>query len=84
MKTTMEIRDDVLRRAKARAALLGQPLSRFIEASLERALREGEPDTRSWATWAAELPAISPEAIAELNAQFCAPGFRVVDREMWE
>jgi len=45
MKTTLNIRNDLFRQAQARAALLGQPLSRFMEISLERALREEDPDS---------------------------------------
>ena len=34
MKTTLNLQDDLLRQAKARAALRGQPLSRYIEEGL--------------------------------------------------
>jgi hypothetical protein len=84
VKTTVNIRDDVLRRAKARAALLGQPLSRFLETSLEKALREHEPDGDSWAQWATQLPALSQEACEDLSAAFRAPDFRSIDPEMWQ
>ena len=83
MKTTIDVRDDVLRRAKARAALRGEPLSRFIEVSLERVLREEEPDSSSWADWALSLPAVSREAIVELNEALHGPDFRPIDPEMW-
>ena len=84
MKTTINIRDDILRRAKARAALLGQPLSRYLESALERVLRENEPDSSSWAEWAANLPTISSEAAEELSAALSAPDFRPIDLEMWK
>ena len=83
MKTTIDVRDDVLRRAKARAALRGQPLSRFIELSLERALREEEPDSSSWADWALCLPPVSSKTIVELNEALLGPDFRPIDPEMW-
>ena len=83
MKTTIDVRDDVLRRAKARAALRGEPLSRFIEVSLERVLREEEPDSSSWTDWALSLPAVSREAIVELNEALHGPDFRPIDPEMW-
>ncbi len=83
MKTTIDVRDDVLRRAKARAALRGEPLSRFIEVSLERALREEEPDSSSWADWALRLPRVSSRSIVELNEALRGPDFRPIDPEMW-
>ncbi len=83
MKTTIDVRDDVLRRAKARAALRGEPLSRFIEISLERALREEEPDCSSWADWALGLPPVSSKSIVELNQALRGPDLRPIDPEMW-
>ena len=79
MKTTIDVRDDVLRRAKARAALRGEPLSRFIEISLERALREEEPDSSSWADWALGLPPVSSKSIVELNQALRGPDLRPID-----
>jgi len=84
MKIAINVRDDVLRRSKARAALLGQPLSRFMEAALERLLREEEPESSSCADWAANLPTISREAAKDLNSAFSAPDFRPIDPEMWK
>ncbi len=84
MKTTMIIRDDLLRRAKARAALRGQPLSRFLETSLERALREDEPPACSWAEWAAGLPKVSRGAAKGLREVLGEAHFRTIDPEMWK
>ena len=84
IKTTIDVPDDVLRRAKARAALRGEPLSRFIEVSLERALRDEEPESSSWADWALSLPAVSRESIVDLNDALHGPGLRLVDPEMWQ
>ncbi len=83
MKTTIDVRDDVLRRAKARAALRGEPLSRFIEVSIERSLREEEPDSSSWADWALSLPPVLSESIVELNEALSGSDFRPIDPEMW-
>ncbi len=47
MKTTISIRDELLRRLKARAALRGQSLSRHMEETLERSLREEEDRSES-------------------------------------
>ena len=83
IKTTINVRDDVLRRANARAALRGEPLSRFIEVSLERFLQEEEPDLPSWAEWALSLPTVSRESIAEMNEALHGPDVRPIDPEMW-
>ncbi|MDA0321313.1 MAG: hypothetical protein O2923_01145 [Verrucomicrobia bacterium] len=83
MKTTVNIRDDIFRRAKARAALLGQPLSRFMEESLERSLRTRDPDCSPLAEWAAGLPAVAPDAIKDLEDALNAADFRAIDPEMW-
>ena len=83
MKTTVNIRDDIFRRAKARAALVGKPLSRYLEDALDRVLQDDEPDTRSWADWAEGLPPVSATAARELEAALEATDFRAVDPEMW-
>ena len=84
MKTTVNIRDDVFRRAKARAALKGMSLSRFLEASLESSLKEEEPDSSSWAEWFDSLPAISSAAAEDLNAFIESSDFRPIDKDMWQ
>lgn len=84
MKTTLNIRDDVVRRAKARAALAGKSLSRFVEDSLARIIDEEEPDTSSWCDWAASLPDVPRAAAAELSEEFASAGFRPIEPEMWQ
>jgi hypothetical protein len=84
MKTTVNIRDDIFRRAKARAALAGKPLSRYLEEALDRMLQEEEPDTGSWAEWAEALPPVSATAVEDLEAVLKAADFRGVDAEMWQ
>ena len=84
MKTTVNIRDDIFRRAKARAALAGKPLSRYLEEALDRALQEEEPDTRPWTEWAETLPPVSAAAVEDLEAALKAADFRTVDAEMWQ
>lgn len=83
MKTTLNIRDDVIRRAKARAALDGKPLSRFVEDTLARILDEEERETKSWSDWAASLPKVPKKATAELSEMLASPDFRPIDPEMW-
>ena len=84
MKTTVNIRDDIFRRAKARAALVGKPRGRYLEDALDRALQDDEPDTRSWTDWAEALPPVSAAAAEDLAAVLKAADFRSVDPEMWQ
>jgi len=83
MKTTLIMRDDLVRRAKARAALRGQPLSRYMEESLERALREDEQAPVTVGEWIDSLPKVSKAAANDLKAVLAGPDFRVIDEEMW-
>ena len=62
MKTTLNVRDDLYRKAKARAALQGKSLSRFLEESLEKMLRDSSNDPVSWSEWAESLPVLSEQA----------------------
>jgi len=83
MKTTVNIKDELLRRAKSQAALRGQSFGGFLEGALTRALEEGVHADRSMAEWARALPVVSEEAVVELNAVFVNPAFRLVEQEMW-
>ena len=84
MKTTLNVREDLYRRAKAQAALQGKSLSRFIEESLERMLRENSDVDIQFSDWAGSLPTLSDKAIEDLNNVLSAPDFRPVEPEMWE
>ena len=83
MKTTLNVRDDLYRKAKARAALQGKTLGRFLEESLERMLQDSWNDAGSWFEWAESLPGISEEAARDLENALAAPEFRTIDPEMW-
>jgi hypothetical protein len=83
MKTTLTIRDDVIRRAKARAALVGKPLSRYVEESLTRTLEEDAPESQSWNEWILGLPEVPHAAVVELRETLNAEDFRTIDPEMW-
>ncbi len=83
MKTTISIRDDLLRRLKARAALRGQPLSRYMEETLERSLQKEEEHSQSVAAWVEDLPPVSPEALEEFESVVASDDFRPIDPEMW-
>lgn len=84
MKTTISIRDDLLRRLKARAALRGQSLSRYMEETLARSLREDDEHDQSVAGWVEDLPPVSPEAIKEFESALVSDDFRPIDPEMWQ
>jgi macrodomain Ter protein organizer (MatP/YcbG family) len=84
MKTTLIMRDDLVRRAKARAALRGQPLSRYMEESLERALKEDENAPATVTEWIDSLPEISKSAARDLKAALAEKDFREIDEEMWQ
>lgn len=45
MKTTLEIPDPILRRAKARAAEQGIPLRQFVSEAVEERLNAGDSET---------------------------------------
>lgn len=78
------MRDDLVRRAKARAALRGQPLSRYMEESLERSLKEDEKTPATVSEWIDSLPRISKTAAKDLKASLAKKDFREIDEEMWE
>ena len=84
MKTTLIMRDELVRRAKARAALRGQPLSRYMEESLERALKEDEQAPATVGEWINSLPKISKAAARDINAVLAEKDFREIDEEMWQ
>jgi len=84
MKTTLNLRDDLVRRAKARAALRGQPLARYVEEGLERRLIEDENHSTTAGSWLDSLPDVPPEATEALARTFDSEEFRQVDPEMWQ
>lgn len=46
MKTTLDIQDELLKRAKRQARKLGKPLRALVEEGLRLALQEGRSPTR--------------------------------------
>lgn len=84
MKTTVNIRDDLFRQAKARAALLGLTFGGFLEDALARALVERDANGDSLEKWAASLPKISKAAGKELQSALDDPDFRPVEPQMWK
>lgn len=84
MKTTLNLRDDVIRRAKARAALRGQPLARYIEEGLEARLMKEEAQPIGMGEWLKGLPKVSKAAAKDLSSAFEADDFREIDKAMWQ
>lgn len=84
MKTTLILRDDIVRQSKARAALRGQPLSKYVNDTLERALKEDQQEYMTVTNWIDALPTISPTAAKELSLALTDKSFRVVETEMWK
>lgn len=83
MKTTLNLRDDLVRRAKARAALRGQGLACYIEEGLEKRLLEDESRSYTAAAWLDTLPDFPVAAAEELSCVMTAENFRQIDPEMW-
>jgi len=84
MKTTVKIRDDLFRKAKARAALLGETFGSFLEDALARALVERDTNGDSLDQWAESLPRISKAAGKDLQSALDDPDFRQVESQMWK
>ena len=84
MKTTVNLKGELLRRAKARAALRGQPLARYMEECLEQRLEQDEAQAGSLAQWIDSLPKVSGAAVADLEKTLSLEDFRQVDEEMWQ
>jgi hypothetical protein len=64
MKTTLEIPDAVIRRAKANAAQRGIPLGQFVTEAVEEKLRAGScPPDKPWLHLAGQLRHLSDETV---------------------
>jgi hypothetical protein len=83
MKTTMYIEDELFRRAKAEAVLEGKTLKQFVEESLRAMLNRSSGRSVRSEHWIDRLPSLPNAAVAELNKNMNAAGFREVDKEMW-
>jgi hypothetical protein len=84
MKTTINLKGDVLRRAKARAALRGQPLAQYMEESLEQKLALDESQYDNLKEWISSLPKVSPSALSDFERNISADDFREIEEDMWK
>jgi hypothetical protein len=72
-----------VRRAKARAALRGQSLARYVEEGLEQRLLEDEARSLTAGSWIDTLPEVSNEAVQALEKTFSAEDYRIIEPDMW-
>lgn len=59
------VKDEIVRKAKSRAALQGLSFSRYTEMCLEISFKEAA--SSSVKDWIYDLPKVSPQAIREVN-----------------
>ena len=62
----------------------GQPLSRYVEESLERSLKEDEDSATSIEEWVNKLPRLSKQACEELKIVLENDDLRSIDPAMWK
>jgi hypothetical protein len=83
MKTTLEIPDAVFRKAKARAAEQGIPLSRLVSGAVKKELQSSTSGTaKPWMKMAGRLKHLKKET-ARIN-RLIAEEFRQIEPEMWQ
>lgn len=80
MKTTLVLKDDLVRKAKSRAALRGCTFSKYMELCLEKSFIEEACSVKDWLD---ELPEVSSLALREVDAVLDSAGFEKIDPEMW-
>ena len=84
MKTTINLKGDVLRRAKSRAALRGQPLAQYMEECLEQKLAHDESQDGTLKEWISSLPKVSAAAVGDFEKNTSADDFREIEEDMWK
>ncbi|MEX2605935.1 MAG: hypothetical protein WD708_01210 [Kiritimatiellia bacterium] len=81
MKTTLILKDDLVRKAKSKAALHGWTLSHYMEKCLEHSFEQPEP--ASVGTWLDSLPKVPSKAQREVETILAEADFQKIDPEMW-
>ena len=82
MKTTMEMPDALLRRAKSEAAQRGIPLRQFVTEAVEEKLKNcSRAKEKPWVKHLGKLDHLREET-AEIN-RFIEETFENIDSEMW-
>ncbi len=83
MKTTWKIPDDILRRAKCRAAEHGIPSSEFVTEAPEQKLRESMSiGEKPWIQHFGKLNELREET--RRIDKFIEDPFETIDRELWK
>jgi hypothetical protein len=81
MKTTLEIPDNVVRRAKLRAAGQGIPLRRFVTEAIKQKLREpGSSDPKPWMKHVGKLKDLHEET--KRIDKFIEDAFETIDEDI--
>jgi len=87
MKTTIQLPDDLYRKAKSRAALENKTMKVFIAEAIERRLHlkhESNSALDAETHWLDDLPKLPEEAVQDLEKIINSPDFRAVEKPMWE
>ena len=83
MKTTIELPDELLRRAKATAAVRGESLRVLLTAALSSHLQEPpEPASGHEEAWRKVFGKAQPEEVAEIDAAV-TESLERIDLESW-
>ncbi len=82
MKTTLILRDDLVRRAKSRAALRGWTLSHYMEKCLEQNLKNS--DSARVGDWLKDLPPTPDGATRDVDNILRDADFQEIEPEMWQ
>ncbi len=84
VKATIEIEDDLFRRAKATAALQGRSVKAYVADALHAQLQAGDEDGRPTEPgWRSVFGCADADAIAEVSAVIDAE-FSRIDPATWE
>jgi hypothetical protein len=83
MKTTLEIPDNVFRRAKSKAAQEGIPLRQFVTEAVEQKLREPGPEgQKPWMKHIGKLKDLRKET--KRIDRIIEETFETIDEELWK
>ena len=81
MRTTIDLPDDLLRRAKATAALRGMKLKDFVASVLERSMRSDAETVQATAPRRRKLPVMIPATGRKIPVLTNAEIFELLDRD---
>lgn len=83
MKTTLDIPDDVIRKAKATAAIKGQSLKDFVTAAVKEKLSRKKPISIEEHGWRSVFGKVAHRHIREVDAVIRAE-CSAIDPEDWK